>query len=723
MAATTGSAMLGLSIGCARCHDHKFDPIPQADYYRLLATFTTTVRSNIDVDMTPAATKAAVAAWQVTHEPKVTALAAYERDQMPREFQEWLDEDFQVAGRWRNQTDWITFDRSEAKSKGEATLTEQDDGSIVASGKNPDSDTFTITTAPLDGLRAVKSIRVEALSDASLPKQGPGRADNGNFSLSRLRVFSEQPNGTGRQEIKLTNPRADFQQNDTNLSIAASLDDDPKSGWAVDPQFGKRHTAVFDVDPATPLEMNGRRLVFELEFSVNVKHALGKLRLSYAARQVADATTKEGVSRKQSLGQALDAIDGYGSSIVPTLDERHKSALRSEFQRQSPRWTELNDAVQKSLAARPQPNLVKVMVTSEGVTPIRHHTQGADFFEETYFLKRGDCDQKMGQAAQGFLQVLMNAPDRERHWQTAPPAGSKLSYRRTSLADWLTDTEHGAGHLLARVIVNRLWHHHFGRGIVATPNDFGVQGARPTHPELLDWLAAELIRNNWRLKPMHRLIMTSATYRQSAANAEFGMRKAESVQSTPHSALRTPHSIDPDNLLLWRREPQRLEAELVRDNMLAASGTLDRTQFGPGTLDEGHIRRSIYFMVKRSKLVPMMQLFDQPEPLVSVGGRPATTIAPQALAILNSPHVRTYAHNFAERLLPAYDKSPAEAVRQGYLTAVGRLPDETELSSSIAFLAAQEQSYATAGKTDAKKLALADFCQVLFGLNEFVYVE
>ena len=255
-----------------------------------------------------------------------------------------------------------------------------------------------------------------------------------------------------------------------------------------------------------------------------------------------------------------------------------------------------------------------------------------------------------------------------------------------SLANWITDTEHGAGHLLARVIVNRLWQHHFGRGIVATPNDFGVQGTRPTHPELLDWLAAELIRNGWQLKPLHKLIMTSAAYMQSS---QFDAADAK---------------LDPENTWLWRREPQRLEAEVIRDTMLAVSGTLDRTLFGPGTLDEGHTRRSIYFTVKRSKLIPMMQLFDQPEPLVSVGGRPSTTIAPQALAFLNNPHVRGYAHNFAKQLLPAYEKSPADAVKHGYLTALGRAARRTSNSSStVAFLAAQEKSYAAAGKPDARE--------------------
>jgi hypothetical protein len=378
----------------------------------------------------------------------------------------------------------------EAKSKNGATRTVQDDGSIVASGKNPDSDTYTITTQPFDQLgTAIKTIRLEALPEVSLVKSGPGRADNGNFALSRIRLFAENPDGSKRRELKLVNPRADFQQNDSSLSIAASLDEDPKTGWAVDPKFGEKHVAVFDVDASTPGDsLEGQRLVFELEYSVNAKHTLGKLRLACGYWGLKEPLTKDPEVCSQSLTQALNMIDGSGSPILVGLEEPHKKALLAEFKRQSPRWNELNGAVQTSLTAKPQPNLVKMMVCSEGVTPIRHHTQGADFFEETHFLKRGDCDQKMGLATQGFLQVLTTAADGEQHWLIAPPKDAKTSYRRRALAGWITDTEQGAGHLLARAIVNRLWLHHFGRGIVSTPNDFGVQGERPTHPELLDWL-------------------------------------------------------------------------------------------------------------------------------------------------------------------------------------------------------------------------------------------
>src|SRR5262249_51084247 len=281
-------------------------------------------------------------------------------------------------------------------------------------------------------------------------------------------------------------------------------------------------------------------------------------------------------------------------------------------------WLELNRKVQDHLAKKPKQKTVKILISTEGLPPVRLHTQGADFLNETHFLRRGDPDQKQGVAPLGYLQVLMTASDGAKHWPAKPPSAWRTSYRRTALANWMADAEHGAGHLLARVIVNRLWQHHMGRGLVATPSDFGTRGDKPTHPELLDWLASELIRNGWRLKPIHKLIMTSAAYAESSARDERKEAK------------------DRDNHLFWRRPGLRLEAEAVRDSLLAIGGMLDTTMYGPGTLDEASRRRSIYFTVKRSKLIPMLQVFDAPEALVSLGERPATTIAPQALLLMNN---------------------------------------------------------------------------------------
>jgi hypothetical protein len=277
--------------------------------------------------------------------------------------------------------------------------------------------------------------------------------------------------------------------------------------------------------------------------------------------------------------------------------------------------------------------------------------------------------------------------------------------RRAAMAKWMTDVEAGAGALLARVAVNRLWQHCFGRGIVATPSDFGAQGERPTHPELLDWLAAELIHHGWRLKPIHRAIVLSAAYRQASHLDEAKAR------------------IDIDNKLLWRQNRRRLEAEPIRDAMLSAAGWLDGRLYGPGTLDESQRRRSLYFTVKRSKLIPMMVLFDAPDALVPIAVRSTTTVAPQSLFLMNNPQVRRWAEAFAQRVAPGPGEGPDASIRSAYRLALGRWPEDAELSAALAFLDAQRHRHRAENHPDPASAALADFCQVLFGLNEFVFVE
>jgi hypothetical protein len=379
--------------------------------------------------------------------------------------------------------------------------------------------------------------------------------------------------------------------------------------------------------------------------------------------------------------------------------EEDRTKLLTYYRSVDPEWKRLNGAVEADIQRMPQPKRMKALVCSEGVTPLRLHTSlpnVPDFYPKTYFLKRGDVNQKDGEAPAGFLTVLTPpGPDAEQQWHVSPPPGSKLSYRRTALSNWLTDVDAGAGGLLARVMVNRLWQHHLGRGIVSTPNDFGAQGARPTHPELLDFLARRLIAGGWRLKPLHRLIMTSSVYMQST---DFDEARA---------------AVDREDTLWWRRPVTRLEGEAIRDSMLAVSGQLDPTMYGPGTLDESMRRRSIYFFVKRSKLVPMMTLFDWPDALQGLGQRATTTVAPQALALMNHPQVRAYASAFAKRLMPTAEKSLDEAVRRAYVMALAREPDSEELQDAAGFIRGQ----------GALEAGLTSFCQAMFGLNEFIYVE
>lgn len=354
--------------------------------------------------------------------------------------------------------------------------------------------------------------------------------------------------------------------------------------------------------------------------------------------------------------------DGQVTSAVTTMDKKKNTP-------------EVKDAT-------------RMMICAEGYEPIVMHTQGGPFFDQTFVLKRGNTDMKDREAVQGFLQVLSKPGDSKR-WQWQPPAGAKSSGKRRTLSNWITDVDHGAGALLARVIVNRLWQHHFGTGLVPTPNDFGKTGTPCTQPELLDWLAGQLIANGWKLKPIHKLILTSRAWQQSSA------RDAKK------------EAADPANGLFMRFVPYRLEGEAIRDSMLSVSGLLDATMHGPGTRDENSKRRSIYFNIKRSQLIGSMVAFDQPEPLVSQGTRPTTTVAPQALILMNSPQARTWAEGLAKRVSSAGDA--AKQIAMAYRICFHREPKATETAAGLAFL-----------KSGA---SLADYCQVVMGLNEFVYVN
>lgn len=318
----------------------------------------------------------------------------------------------------------------------------------------------------------------------------------------------------------------------------------------------------------------------------------------------------------------------------------------------------------------------RVLVAGEGITPLpRIYSPPPAFFETTWFLKRGNANLKDHEVTAGFLDVLTSANSNSKQQREVSAEGDSSkepTYRRTSLARWLTDQEHGAGALLARVIVNRLWQHHFGGGLVATPNDFGLRGRRPTHPELLEWLSAELIRNDWRLKSLHRMMLQSSTWKQ---------------------AVLSDQRRDVDDECFRGHKLRRLEAESIRDQMLALSERWDNQMFGPGTLSEHQSRRSIYFRVKRSQQIPMMALFDAPDALQSISNRPETTVAPQALTLLNANHIQALATSFAQRLTEEHPAVP-DMVRAGYREALGRYPTADELSESIEFIDQQQREYA-----------------------------
>ncbi|MEX1224157.1 MAG: DUF1549 and DUF1553 domain-containing protein, partial [Pirellulales bacterium] len=686
MVSTTASAMLGLTVGCARCHDHKFDPFPQADYQRMLATFTTTVRAEIDLEV-GAANSEEQQRYQDDHRSLVEALQTYEQDRLPAKLAKW------EATRENGKPDWSSVELVSYKSEGGATLTKLEDGSILASGKNPDHDVYQFI-AETDA-EAISGLRLETLPHASLVRGGPGRASNGNFCLTDLQVIASPLNGEGEPKtVKFSRAKATYDR--IGHESAVAIDGNTTSGgYALDPHFGQPHYALYEATENFGFA-GGTRLEIKMIFRCNTGHNIGRCNFA-----VTESPRPIPLMEQEALpDQVAAALQVPAAERSPEQSQQ----LLNWFKMQDSDWVALNKAIADHKASRPKQRVEKVQVASEGVPARRKHTQGADFFPETYFLVRGDSDQKDGVATQSFLQVLMPSADAAARWQETPPPGSKLSYRRRSMANWITDTNGGAGELAARVAVNRLWQHHFGRGIVATPNDFGRQGPPPTHPELLDWLARQLIDGGWRLKPMHKLLVTSAAYMQSSEMDEADFK------------------LDPANDFLWRFEPRRAEAEVIRDAMLAVSGQLDTTMYGPGTLNESMKRRSIYFMVKRSKLVPFLQLFDWPEPISSLGSRPSTTVAPQALLFMNNPQVRGYAQALAGRIddgLPALE----ETIANGYRHTLGRLPTQQEAAEALAFIEQQQAAYESENKPNARALAVADFSQVLLSLNEFIYID
>jgi hypothetical protein len=330
----------------------------------------------------------------------------------------------------------------------------------------------------------------------------------------------------------------------------------------------------------------------------------------------------------------------------------------------------------------------------------------------THVLLRGD-PLNPGEIVQpGVPEVLSRAP--LPYAAPAVPEGAKTTGRRRAFAEWLTQPGHP---LTARVMVNRVWAGHFGAGIVASLDNFGKSGAAPTHPELLDWLATEFVRQGWSLKKLHKLIVMSSAYRQSAE------ARADALAA------------DPENKLRWRMTPRRLEAESVRDAVLAAAGQMDAKLFGEPVHGDakpsGEIaaasdlkagRRTIYQLVRRSKPQSFLDAFDAPVMEVNCVRRVTTTSATQALALLNGEFVTAQSAHFARRVLnrPGEDH---DRIRQAFRIALAREPGPVEIDRLITFVRKQETLHRDKPEAERRQLAYADLCQVLLGANEFIYLD
>jgi hypothetical protein len=321
---------------------------------------------------------------------------------------------------------------------------------------------------------------------------------------------------------------------------------------------------------------------------------------------------------------------------------------------------------------------------------------------KTFILDRGELTATGEEVAPGFPVILTSTTTGASTKNKVAPLGAQ---RRASLARWVTQP---GNPLTARVLVNRLWQHHFGRGIVPTASDFGVHGERPTHPELLDWLAVEFVESGWSIKHLHRLMLQSATYQQSA-------------ECSPGTV-----KLDPENRLFSRWSRRRLEGEIVRDGLLAVSGRLNRSMGGRGVfpplpaeaiegtkawttspLEDDHTRRSVYVFARRNLRFPFLEAFDLPDSNLSCPKRERSTTAPQALALLNSAEVTAAAAALAARV-EREAVSESDRVVLACRLALGRRPSQAEMRFADEFL---------------RDSPLAEFCRALLNLNEFAYVD
>jgi len=417
--------------------------------------------------------------------------------------------------------------------------------------------------------------------------------------------------------------------------------------------------------------------------------------------------------------QALTTPADKRTALQVQLAELAGKQIDRRFARAHRRLTKeqraIYDDLQKKIAAfdalKPQPLPVAMGVGDIASEPPATYRLATGNYRKPRERVRPDCPEVFGTHPTGETPV--------------PPGEHKGSAsRRADLARWLCQPDHP---LTSRVIVNRLWQHHLGVGIVATPNDFGAMGDKPTHPELLDYLATELVRQGWKLKALHRLIVTSATYRQASSPGR-NPTAAKAVQ------------VDPDNKLLWHARIKRREAEAIRDAVLQTSGQLNPRMYGPSACPElpavladygpdpderpvDRNRRSIYVLAKRNFAYPLFAVFDPPDRVNSCPVRPATVTAPQALAMLNGEFTLAQARHLASLLREAHGGDTRALIRAAYLRAFSRQPSRREIAAAEKFLEHQAHLISTSSASHSRAAAVVDFCHALLNSAEFLDVE
>ena len=649
---TTGTVWLGLTVGCTQCHDHKFDPMTQKEFYGLYAFFNNVPENGLDGRQGNAAP--AIPAPSTAQQARLGGLAEALRTQEGKLDGPWPEADAGQAAWEKSAADaglvaWTVLDPSALKSKGRAKLTTRADKAIDVSGPNSTSDVYTIT-AP-SALTAITAVRLEALPDDSLAGHGPGRSVNGNIVLTDVKLE------VGGKPVALKSASADFSQE--GYPVAHAIDEQRGTGWAIYPEVGKPHSAVFEAD--RPIPADKARVTVTLAFqSPFGQHQLGRFRLS-----VTDAKEPHGKS----------ALPAPVAAIVNTPAEKRNDAQRSELRRYYRR-----NVATATQAARDE--LARLRKEQDDLTkqiPTAMVMQDMPRPRDTFLLVRGQYDKHGEKVTAGVPAFL-------------PPLPKDAPRNRLTLARWLAAPEHP---LTSRVAVNRLWQTFFGTGLVKTAEDFGSQGEPPSHPELLDWLAVEFAtpgtdgKRAWDVKALVRLIVTSAAYRQASA-------------VTPELVAK-----DPENRLLARGARFRLPAEFVRDQALAVAGLLDDriggasvspyqpsglweelmaradgANFTAQTYVQSHgrdlYRRTMYTFWKRTSPPPSLTTFDAPDRETCTVRRARTNTPLQALVLLNDPTYVEASRKLAERMMSEGGATADDRIAFAFRLATARPPSEAE---------------------------------------------
>ncbi len=662
--ATVGTAWLGLTLNCAECHTHKYDPITHDDYYQFYAFFNNTtdggnysVAPTIEVpkpDLSETISYVSSRLEQTKHAlvAATNALAAEQR--------QWE----KLAA--KSGDVWKVLNLTNTYSTGGSSYTNLPDGSVLGTGVNPIYDTITVHADT--ELKGITGVLLEVLPDPSLPKNGPGRwGASGNFildefSFSAAPLHGARPAETNQFFAKAT---ADWEQ--LYYRAEHAVDRNPNTGWAIGPRFGQRHFLIAELKQPVGFK-RGSRLSFRFDHYHGNSHCVGRFRISVTTEKNSDAlwpvpdeirsvlATKASRRTSEQSHQLAD----YFATASPTIRSLGRERIRLEQRLKeltSPKSTTL--VMQERTNAQPR---------------------------QTYVHLRGDFLTKGKDVNAGVPAVF-------------PPLPANQLTNRLALAKWLVDP---ANPLTARVTVNRFWERCFGTGLVKTSEDFGRQGETPSHPELLDWLATEFIRTGWDVKAMEKLIMMSATYRQDAATDATRLER------------------DFYNRLLSRGPRFRMDAEMIRDQALAVSGLLNPKLGGPSVypqqvpnlwkeigflrpeigMDEWPVsegpdlyRRAIYTFWRRVCTYPTFATFDAPSRDVCVSRRPRTNTPLQALAGLNEPTLLEAARAFAQRILRDGGANDRDRLTFAFRICAGREPTVQELTRLRSFLDQQLKSF------------------------------